>query len=81
MNDHDSTVMIITMCSRYIIFPLGKYIAWESQPMNAEQYFEAVPAEMVPKYTFFNTKISSDPKDKMYPWNFLWVRIHLLSNI
>ena len=26
--------------------------------MNAERYFDAIPAEMATKYTFFNTKIS-----------------------
>ena len=39
-------------------FKLGRYIAWEEFPMNAERYFEAIPPEMTTKYTFFNTKIS-----------------------
>ena len=57
-------------------FRLGKYIAWEEKPMNAEQYFQNLPDEMVTKYTFYNTRITSDPKGKMYPWRFLVEHAH-----
>lgn len=62
-------------------FKLGRYIAWEEFPMNAERYFDAIPAEMATKYTFFNTKISSDPSSRMYPWRFLSELAHDFDHI
>ena len=46
------------------------YVIQETS-MNHEEYFAAIPSEMITKYTFFNAKISADPTSKMYPWRFL----------
>lgn len=52
-------------------FKLGKYIAWEEFPMNQEEFFAALPADLITRFTFFNAKISAEPTSRMYPWRFL----------
>jgi len=43
----------------------------QETPINTEDYLKALPAEMLTKYTFFNSRISDDPASKLYPWRFL----------
>jgi hypothetical protein len=53
----------------------------EETPMNHDAFFAALPTEVVTKYTFFNAKISADPKSKMYPWRFLVELAHDFDHV
>ena len=52
-------------------FKIGRIVLWESIEFKATDFFAQIPRDQLPKYQFYNTPISANPKDVMYPWKFL----------
>lgn len=57
-------------------FKIERVVLWESIEIKAVDFFSQIPSEYVSKYQFFNTPVSGNPADSMYPWTFLKEMAH-----